>query len=364
MPFMDGLQMAEKIISAFPYIKIIFLTGYDDFHFAKKALHLKTAGYILKYEDNAQILQAVQQACSDLEHEHMQREKAARSKGLMENKFLSDLLAGIGNDELIQYEAELLNISFSGHYFCTAVISAKDLQRYNLKNHPDNSELLLFSIKNVCDEIFCNEEHRLLCVSYNQRINVLFNFATEDSESSADYIARILGIVNECIRTYLKISVTTGVGNLYKGYKSIPISYNEALMAAEMQGESGESELHYYEKLRNNINSHHSLLKSITDYIDRNYSSDALSLNEIADEVHISPTYVSTLFKKYKDINFSEYLSKIRMKKAAELLVNTDWKSYEIAEKVGYSNPQYFSVVFKRYFGYTPSEYKQLFAKP
>ncbi|MOA64252.1 Bifunctional transcriptional activator/DNA repair enzyme AdaA [compost metagenome] len=78
----------------------------------------------------------------------------------------------------------------------------------------------------------------------------------------------------------------------------------------------------------------------------------------MADEVHISPTYLSYIFKKEQNINFSDYLLETRMKVAMELLRMKDLKSYEVAELVGYSNAQYFRTCFKKYTGCSPSAFK------
>ena len=82
-------------------------------------------------------------------------------------------------------------------------------------------------------------------------------------------------------------------------------------------------------------------------------------MNRIAEEVHLTSSYISTLFKKYQGVNIIDYLTDIRIKKAMELLSGTDLKTYEISEKIGYSNPQYFSVLFKRIVGFSPIEYRK-----
>ena len=63
------------------------------------------------------------------------------------------------------------------------------------------------------------------------------------------------------------------------------------------------------------------------------------------------------MFKKETGKNYSTYLTEVRMKKAVELLNTTDDKTYVIAGKVGYTEPNYFSYVFKRQFGVSPSRY-------
>ncbi|MBT2654603.1 response regulator [Bacillus sp. ISL-18] len=111
---------------------------------------------------------------------------------------------------------------------------------------------------------------------------------------------------------------------------------------------------------RLNGNHKHTLVDKAIDFIRENYHVANLSLQTVAEEVHVSSAYLSNLFKVEKGYNFGDFLLETRMKKSMELFQKTDLKTYEVAEKVGYSNPQYFSSSFKKYTGYTPVEFKKL----
>lgn len=93
------------------------------------------------------------------------------------------------------------------------------------------------------------------------------------------------------------------------------------------------------------------------DYIQNNYMDPNLSLNSICSYLNISTSYFSTIFKEMTGETFVEVLTRIRMEKAKELLENTTMKNYEIAEKVGFSDPHYFGIAFKKATGKTPTEY-------
>lgn len=86
-----------------------------------------------------------------------------------------------------------------------------------------------------------------------------------------------------------------------------------------------------------------------------------LSLNKLSEQVYLSPAYISSLFKRYMDSNFKEYLVRLRIKEACRILENMDVKSYEVSEMVGYPNPQYFSVLFKKITGEAPTQYHNRF---
>lgn len=99
--------------------------------------------------------------------------------------------------------------------------------------------------------------------------------------------------------------------------------------------------------------------KKAVAYIAAHYDKENLSLQEIADEISLSVTHFSRIFKIDTGETVWDYLTAFRMRKACELLRTTDCKIYEIAEKTGYSSPQYFSQVFYRQIGLKPLDYRK-----
>lgn len=106
------------------------------------------------------------------------------------------------------------------------------------------------------------------------------------------------------------------------------------------------------------LQQHQMIVYKAMDFIDRSYMDEELNLNLIAKEVSLSPTYLSGIFKKVTGTNISEYILKIRIEKAQELLRNTDLKISDVSIQVGYSNQFYFSTCFKKYTGQTPNEFR------
>ena len=133
-----------------------------------------------------------------------------------------------------------------------------------------------------------------------------------------------------------------------------PISYGKLLECFEKIKEfldkkycqDQESEITYYEKI----------IKKVDSYLEQNFQEG--SLVSAAELVGISPNYLSKIYKEKKGVGFSEYLNKIRMEKAGEMLMDPSYKSYEIAYYVGYDNPKNFTRAFKAYFHVTPRDYR------
>lgn len=93
-------------------------------------------------------------------------------------------------------------------------------------------------------------------------------------------------------------------------------------------------------------------------YIQENYSDPELSVEKLCRHLHMSPAYFSTMFKKETGQAYTAYLTEVRLNQAVELLRMTNDKTYVIAAKVGYQEQNYFSYVFKKRFGVSPTKYK------
>lgn len=97
------------------------------------------------------------------------------------------------------------------------------------------------------------------------------------------------------------------------------------------------------------------------EYINKHYMED-LKLDDLADKFNFNSNYFSTLFKNYSNMNLSEYIFSVRMKKAKEYLKNNRLKIYEISEKIGYKDVKYFIRVFKKTYGMSPDEFRKFVA--
>lgn len=101
------------------------------------------------------------------------------------------------------------------------------------------------------------------------------------------------------------------------------------------------------------------LLDKALRYIDQHYADPDLSMLMVAEAVSISVSYLALLFRQFGNTSFVSYLTSVRMEMAKKLLLDREVRLYEIADRVGYNSPQYFSATFRKYTGRTPSEFRK-----
>lgn len=109
-----------------------------------------------------------------------------------------------------------------------------------------------------------------------------------------------------------------------------------------------------------NTSENERIVQKALSYIRENYTNPDMNFKDVADFVGLSTSYLSTLMKKYGNINYNQYLNEVRIEKAKKFLRNKDVRTYEIAFYVGYNSSQYFSSIFKKMTGMTPKEYREM----
>lgn len=127
--------------------------------------------------------------------------------------------------------------------------------------------------------------------------------------------------------------------------------------------EMGRWLFEYCDLLRNRIrrdrkDTTKTMIAHAKEYLAEHFAESDLSIETVSSELNVSPAYFSTIFKKETGMNFVSYLTNLRVEKALEYLNTTDEKAYIIAEKIGYQDPNYFSYVFKKRVGISPSKYR------
>lgn len=119
--------------------------------------------------------------------------------------------------------------------------------------------------------------------------------------------------------------------------------------------ESSEEKEEYLED--NQDKSEGVIINQVKAYVETHYGEE-ISLNILADQVYVHPTYLSILFKKKTGNNFKDYVTEVRIEKAKEMLKDLSLRIVDISGKVGYESSKHFSKIFKEFTGMTPKDYR------
>lgn len=165
----------------------------------------------------------------------------------------------------------------------------------------------------------------------------------------------------ELVTHLMKMTRRSGVGveEVFGTGFSLPIQDSALPSLEELEGWCAERYLRLWTLIRRRqTDSAGQTVEAAKEYIRQHYAESDLSVEKLCAYLHLSSTYFSTLFKRETGTSFTAYVTTVRMEAAAEAIRGTEEKTYLIAQRCGYEDPNYFSYVFKRHFGVTPTKYR------
>ena len=357
MPFMDGIELCRTLRTQMPWIGIIVLSGYDEFEYARQCLTLGVKEYLLK-PINAEELRAVLDKVSrQIEDERKAIEHASSLRARMEvgGKLVKEKLIGsLFSDEAAEEDAgsvlaQLSSMGCSVPAQCYTVIDA------------------LFSPKNEGQEAasLLAERSGGLVLPSPGRTGTRFLVAGETGEDVEERAYSFAGSLLRELERLGADEVRVGIGEIVDKPESIYQSFRAArhirhLLTDKRSNEDDEKYIilgtrEMGEKSDENAPS---VISEAKLYMSRNFSNPSLMLQDVAKAVNMSNSRFSTVFSQANGQTFTEYLMYLRLNKAKELLRTTSLRSSQIAGEVGYNDSHYFSYIFKKNVGITPSEYR------
>ena len=481
MPFMDGLTLCKVVKKELPDIKIVILSGYDDFNYAKEAIGIGVEDYLLKPITKNAFLERLCEIRSRYEHEKSQREYYEQFHREMQEyeqnssrDFFEGLISGTMDmgemyeraDKLgLDIVAEAYNILiftlesenaaagqsetysewearalekieglFADHsyamLFRNNVFSYGVLVKEQKDNPGKNTRDCVESIQEILSdapagqpwfiaagelvERLSNMKHsyNTAAQTYARRYmydgHILYYRDLKEEELAKDdgrylkkvdinamdpaIIQKFLGsglkeetgnfvrdyfhaigkepMTSMVFRSYVILNVRFSVLSFLNrmGYCASALEESDTEDALEQGGASMEAAMAYAEKMlqkaieirdENSGNKNRDILENSIEYIKTHYMDENMSLNAVAQVANISANHFSALFSQNIGQTFIEYLTGIRMEHAKELLRCTGKRASEIALEVGYKDSHYFSYLFKKTQGMTPSDYRK-----
>lgn len=484
MPFMDGLTLAKVAKKEIPGLKVVILSGYDDFNYAKQAINIGVEDYLLKPITKNALIERLTEIRSRYEHEKTQKEyyeKFHREMQAYEKNssrdFFEALVSGSMDMMEIYRRSEKLGLDIVAEAYNVLIFTMNCEEDFSGQREgyseweAESLELLEeFFSENTSAMLFrCNifsygvlikgqketiEENTRSCVSEIQRIfdrkeqkrqwfvaagepverlsqiqksyysasrafsqrylydeNILYydemasmekkNVTEDDStylqkvdvnalnpailqkflsngllEETENFVKDYFYAIGQepleslVFRNYVTLNVRFSVMSFLKeiGCDTRTLEQENTEDVLSESSKSLENAIAYAEKIisqaialrdQNSGNKNRSILKTAVDFIDSHYMEEDMSLNKAANAANVSANHFSALFSQNMGQTFIEYLTNLRMNKAKEYLRCTSMRSSEIAGEIGYKDAHYFSYLFKKTQGMTPSDYRK-----
>lgn len=475
MPFMDGLELSKLIKKELPQVEIIILTGHGEFEYAKEAIKLGIAEYLLKPINGEELLSEVDRVALKIEERRKEREirekyvKEMEENSLKERKDLFQYLV-TGNksmSELLEF-AQKLEMDLSAMWYNIVLL------KFQSRNHAhDEYSGSLIEIEQKLDYISMNDK-QVLVFDRNLEGKALL-FKADSKEELLELQKSAIEKIEAVMKEYEHVRYFGGIGVPVNRLRELPVSFERAshafahrylveesriINSSDMKqsvysdetdfdindvspkqldrnkireflktGDREESIYfveEFFKDLRTNAmksvmfrqyiimdayfcvidfleglqipkseieplditsgilqneeaamsyvvkiiakalelrdksasNRYGDVVDEVMAYIEKNYADEDLSLNLLASHVNFSPNHLSMVFSQQTGQTLIKYVTDYRMNKAKELLRCTNKKSSVVSMEVGYKDPHYFSYLFKKTQGITPTQYR------
>ncbi|WP_046214333.1 response regulator [Paenibacillus wulumuqiensis] len=384
---LSGIELMQQIRMLQPDIQLIVISVHEQFEYAQTAIRLGVRNYLVKPLNSEQFLDSIREVLIHLEKPVVERSERQpvytvpggltrfKMERLPEREYelLSKLLTGsIRMEEQEQLQQYL---PLKGPYYAMLKMNFDGIQFAGSTGQPNDYRWLCYAIWNVTEELLEveDQENTIIFESGDKELSVIFQWRETDAADRMSHIIRQLEALGQSlhfhIHKFLRIPCVIGISQILRGIHFLSQLNTQTDRAIDLHREYQDHYVFYYGKyywktirpaeeaecLRNNL-----IVSQVKSYLDNYYNQKGLTIHEVARKNHVSPNYLSYLFKKYTGFKLWEYVIKLRMEESRELLTSTDLRRYEVADKVGYESPEHFSKIFKKYYGISPSEFKQL----
>ncbi len=470
MPILNGLDFIEAIKKELPQVRVIIISGHDEFAFAVRAIHLAADAYLLKPVNEQELVKTLENMVNAIENSREQLDEQSHLRyvnvkhtKLKQLHFVQDVALGNISRDAISAECKRHDFPLQSNFLMIA--SEIFLERSNIWRDSE-TELARFALKNVTEEIFCD----FSLLSFSAGPSTLYSLLYRDSEFKLEEVKRLCERLCILMREHVNLQIAVGISSLGNFSEQIPdlmvqadyserynrffgkndiaefdndftvetsalrlLSLKRTDLLMHLRRGEGDEVSRYINQLVNehvlSLNSydnlfsvaffvistlieyaneynlrvaplyeaqrhHQSILmkfkkaedaveylselaeqsmaavntggtlslhaQKAQEYILKHYSDSGLRLEDIARATYVNSSYLSNVFTGSFGVSVIEYLTGVRLAKAKDLLDEGCYSIHEIAEKVGYLDPNYFSKCFKKKYDKTPKEYLKL----
>ena len=350
MPFISGIDLARQVREIHPATNIAFLSGYDDFEYAKQAIQYNIISYMLKpltMEGLASELRMIREKI-DAQFA-LFRQTPPRVNGV-------DLQAAMLMPLVLDDYADPEGAAQAEEYArqCGLLRDLEDRPCYTVMvttlMNEDGSNCTTPSFASSVDRLATKYLRSVSFYTSGKVVSVLLGNPSDFDE----YLHILADEIPQVAARALGGRCRIGVSRMVHALGALHNAYREA-MDALRQGDSSEGGAHFIRDLAPAAKGGSLLCQRALDTLDQLYMDADLSLVSLSERLDASPNYPSACIKKYAGETFMNILIRKRMEAARELLSTTPLKVQEIARRCGYTDQHYFSYCFKKYCGESPN---------
>ena len=363
MPLIDGLELMALLRDAEIEAKIIVLSAYEEFEYAQSAINLGASDYLLKPVFKQRLIESVLRIGAIIQAERTKKQyldKLKQELPAIKKQFMLDLLTGSINDpDEICSKLSFLEIPLTFKNQIVLVIKIDEVELLFQKLGKEQQEKLrVWFVESVTWTILLQGNFKGIVFDKNLEEIIIILQIERYNEAT---IAAIKSSCNDLIaelKTKVDIinTVSIGISDLSPDLRMLNEAYQAALIACNTKFLPGSSVTYIND---DGVRGCHSVVKAAVIYLKNNYHQD-ITVEMVARKLYVSPSHLMHLFKAELGKTFNECLIDYRIERAKELLKDKKYKIYEVCEQVGYNDTRYFSQLFKRVTGFSPSEYIKL----
>lgn len=253
MPYVDGMDLTQFVYENYRDTKVVIISGYDEFEYAKKAVKYQVVEYILKPITAMELSDTLKKVREKLDDEHLQSQNMQKIKGayisnlpLLRGRFLNSLLSGNVQMDNIREKLVDYNIHLTGNRFMTAMVLGDDFTSFLHQDKDIKPDLAYFAIYNISDEIMSHYELGVTFQDVDERTILVFG-----GEPGLEKRAlQVCEEIQQAILKFLKIECTIAVGQVVDSVEKLHNSFADTKKALEYKFLLGGNQIIYAANLR------------------------------------------------------------------------------------------------------------------
>ena len=350
MPFISGIELARQVREVRPATNIAFLSGYDDFEYAKQAIQYNIISYMLKpltLEGLGKELRTIRQKIDAQFAMFRQTASGAEGQDLRVTMLMPLVL-----DDYAEQEGETRAEEYARQ--CGLLRDKEDKPYYTVMVSTllgeDGANETLPSFVASVDRLAAKYLRSVSFFASGKVITVLLGNLSDFDE----YLHILTDEIPQMAIRVLGKRCRIGVSRTAHALTALHKAYREA-MEALRQGDRTEGGAQFIGDLSPTVKGGSLLCKRALDTLDQNYMDANLSLVSLSGILDVSPNHLSACIKKNAGETFINSLIRTRMEAAREMVCTTSLKVQDISQRCGYTDQHYFSYCFKKYCGESPN---------